>query len=333
MSLLWILLQFAAGFVLLVAGAEFLVRGASRLASRFNVSPVVIGLTVVAFGTSLPELVVTMTANLSSSQGGQIAIGNIVGSNIANLGLILGLSGLVSVLYVNSQFPKREVPILLAATLIFTFFAMTDGGISQVEGAILLAGLIGFLIFNLRSAQTEAAYRREVTETMEAAESIDSRIGRPSEQIWFDGLSILLGLAGLVIGAQWLVGAAEQIAKQLGVPELIIGLTLVALGTSLPEVATSLVAVFRKQGEIAVGNIVGSNIFNVFAIAGMTALVKPLPAASSLLYGDFAVMILLTVLVLIMVWRRPYDINRLEAGTLLGIYLVYCFYLLARGVG
>jgi cation:H+ antiporter len=331
MSGIIIALQFLAGFVFLVAGAEFLVRGASRLAARYHVPEVIIGLTIVAFGTSLPELVVSLTANMDPDGGSAIAIGNVVGSNIANLGLILGLAGLMAVLQVRASFPRREVPILLGVTILFAAIALLTGGISRIVGGFFVVGLAVFTFFNYRAAMAEQAYAENVADALSAAEAIDYQIARPSHQLWFDTLSILMGLGGLVLGANWLVDAAEQIALALGVPELIIGLTLVALGTSLPEVATTVVAVFRGNTDIAIGNVVGSNLFNILGIAGITALVSPIPLPPGMIF-DFAAMIGLTALVLFFIWRKPHDINRWEAGTLLGCYLLYCALLVWRAV-
>jgi len=329
MSILLLVLQFLVGFVFLVGGAEFLVRGASRLAARFNVPDVIIGMTIVAFGTSLPELVVSLTANMSADGGNDIAIGNVVGSNIANLGLILGLAGLVAVLDVKASFPRREVPFLLGVTVLFAALALLGGGIGRVVGGVFVVGLAVFTWFNYRAAMGEQAYRENVEDTLMAAEAIDHQIARPSRQVWFDGLSILMGLAGLVLGANWLVDAADQIAQALGVSDLIIGLTLVAIGTSLPEAATSLVAVFRGKSDIAIGNIVGSNLFNILGIVGITVLVKPITLPPGML-PDFLVMIGMTVVVFAFIWRKPHDINRWEAGVLVGCYVAYCALLVWR---
>ncbi|MBK8046231.1 MAG: hypothetical protein IPK16_03335 [Anaerolineales bacterium] len=204
---------------------------------------IVIGLTIVAFGTSLPELVVSLTAALSGDEAADIAIGNIIGSNIANIGLVLGLCGLIAALYVKASFTRREVRILIGVTVIVTI-ASIGGTIGRIEGVLLTIGLIVITFLNYRAAMTELNTRMVVEGTLEAAEVIDDQIVQPSRQIWFDLLLIVMGMGGLVMGASWLVTAADQIATALGVPDVIIGLTLVAIGTSLPEVATSVVAVF-----------------------------------------------------------------------------------------
>ena len=326
MPVILLLLQFFAGFALLVAGAEFLVRGASRIAATFRLSQAVIGLTVVAFGTSLPELVVSLTASFSGTAS-DIAIGNIVGSNIANLGLILGLCGLVATLDVKANFPRREIPLLIGITVIFIIMAVLGDAISRIDGLLLVAGLVVFETVSLRAATRERDFNAELTETVAAAEAIDDQIARPSRRLWIDLLLIVLGVVGLVLGAQWLVDAASALARLLGVPELIIGLTLVAVGTSLPEVATSLVAVSRKNGDIAIANVIGSNIFNILGIAGITAAVSPLTVPAGMIVTSFLPMLGFTLLVALLVLPKPHDIKRWEAALLLTLYLTYTIWL------
>ena len=321
MNVFLLAVQFAAGFVLLVGGAELLVRGASRLAVRFHLPPVLIGLTIVAFGTSLPELVVSLTAALNG-QAADIAMGNIVGSNIANLGLILGLAGVIRALHVEPGFVRRELPILMAVSLLFMGMVSLNVDIDRLEGALLVAGFIGVTLLSLRAARREPAYAADVQTTVKTVESIDPGAVQPSRALWVDILGILVGLGGLVLGAQWLVDAASQLARAFGISEVVIGLTLVALGTSLPEVATSLVAVLRGNSEIAVGNVVGSNLFNLLAIAGITALVSPLSVPAGM-WLDFGVMILLTALVWLFAWWPRGRIARWEAAILLAMYVAY----------
>jgi cation:H+ antiporter len=329
MNILLLLLQFVAGFVLLVAGAEFLVRGASRLAVRFHLPPVLIGLTIVAFGTSMPELVVSLTAALGG-EAGDIAIGNIVGSNIANFGLILGLAGLVRALPVAAGFPRRELPILLGVSLLFTGFAWFNSDIGRLEGALLFGGFLGVTYLSWRAAAKEPAYSQEVRDTVATVEAIDPGTAQPSRALWVDLFAILLGLAGLVFGAQWLVDAASELARALGVSEVVIGLTLVAIGTSLPEVATSLVAVVRGNTDIAVGNVVGSNLFNLLAIAGITAMVSPLSVPGGMAI-DIGVMLLLTAVVWLFALLPGHRITRWQAAVLLAIYIADIVQLTLRG--
>lgn len=330
MTLILLVVKFVAGFLLLVGGAEFLVRGASRIAATFRIPPAVIGLTIVAFGTSLPELVVSLTASLNG-QASDIAVGNIVGSNIANLGLILGICGLIAAITVKASFAQREIPILVVITTLFTILAAVDGAIGRIDGVVFVAGLVVFNVFSFRAATREREFQEELVETVEAAETIDDRIATPSQQPWFDALLILLGVIGLIVGAEWLVNAATEIARALSVPEFIIGLTLVAVGTSLPEVATSLVAVFRKNGDIAIANVIGSNIFNILGIAGITAIVSPLQVPAHMIVTSFLPMLGFTVLVALFVWPKPNDIKRWEATILLVLYFAYTIWLIAFG--
>ncbi len=315
------LLQFIAGFVLLVGGAEFLVRSSSRLAVRFHLPPVLIGLTIVAFGTSLPELVVSLTAALNGETSG-IAIGNIVGSNIANLGLILGLVGLLAALPIDAGFPRRELPILLGVSILFMGMVWLNGDINRLEGALLIAGFVGVTMLSWRAAAREPIYIDNIQTTVETIEIIDPETAKPSRSIWIDILAIVVGLGGLVLGANWLVDAAAAIARMFGVSEVVIGLTLVAFGTSLPEVASSIVAVLRGNSEIAVGNIVGSNLFNLLAITGITAVVSPLSVPPGMAV-DFGMMILLTALLWLFAWRRPHRIAHWQAALLLALYIGY----------
>jgi len=329
MEIFWAIAQFIAGFVFLVGGAELLIRGASRIALRLGIQPIVVGLTVVAFGTSAPELVVSVTANLTNSGSSDLAIGNIVGSNIANLGLILGLCGSVYALRVNRHIITVEYPLLIGVTLIFGWM-LYGGVLGQWEGLLLFAGLVGFIGWNVFTARRQYEMAHAAEESLEAAASVDERILRPSEQLWFDVLLVVMGLGGLVLGADWLVSGSRTIALAFGVSEVVIGLTLVAVGTSLPEVATSLVASFRGQGDLAIGNVVGSNLFNMLGVAGVTAAIKPLRAPESI-GVDLLVMVAFTVLVYLLVWKQPHRIERWQGALLILLYAVYVVFLFVRG--
>ena len=238
MEIAWAIAQFVIGFIFLVGGAELLIRGASRIALRFGVQPIIIGLTIVAFGASAPELLVSVTANLGNASGSDLAIGNIIGSNIANLGLILGLCGSVYALSVNRHIVKIEYPLMAGVTVAFSVM-MLGGILYRWEGLLLFAGLIAFLVWNIITARRQYEMAHAAEENLEAATTVDAKIARPSEQPWFDGLLIVMGLGGLVLGADWLVTGSRTIALAFGVSEMVIGLTLVAVGTSLPEAATS----------------------------------------------------------------------------------------------
>lgn len=325
----WAVAQFVAGFIFLVGGAELLIRGASRIALRLGIQPIVVGLTVVAFGTSAPELLVSVTANLGDTGGSDMALGNIIGSNIANLGLILGLCGSLYALTVNKRVVKVEYPLMIGATLLFSVLLL-GGTLYRWEGLLLFAGLVAFLGWNVVTARRQYAEAHPAEKNLEVAASVDSQIAQPSGQPWFDGLLIVMGLGGLVLGADWLVTGARTIALALGVSEMVIGLTLVAVGTSLPEAATSLMATFRKQGDLAIGNVVGSNLFNILGIAGLTAAIKPLTAPPGL-WPDLVVMLVFTVLVYALVWQAPHKIERWQGALLLLLYVVYMISLFMRG--
>lgn len=251
-------LLFVVGLVALFFGGEYLVRGASAIARKFNLSPMVIGLTIVGFGTSAPEMLVSVQAALAGQPA--IAIGNVLGSNIANILLILGVSAAIAPLLIPVRKLWRDLAFMLAATAAI-WFMLLDGEVTRLDGGLLLAGLVIFLV---------TAF---ITGKSDDDESIDGDI--PQWKAWAMTLG---GLVVLVIGARLLVDSATEIARAYGISEAVIGLTIVAVGTSLPELATSVIAAIRKQTEIAVGNIVGSNIFNIFGILGVTAIISPIPA-------------------------------------------------------
>lgn len=249
---------FLLGLFALFVGGEGLVRGASAVARRNNISPVVIGLTIVGFGTSAPEMLVSVQAALAGQPA--ISIGNALGSNIANILLILGISAVIAPLVIPFAKLRRDIVIMLLATAMI-WVMLLDGVVTRLEGTLLLAGLLVFLGLAFATGKVEPS----------EASSDDM----PQWKAW---LYTLGGLVVLVIGARLLVDSSTQIARAFGISEAVIGLTIVAIGTSLPELATSAIAAFRKQTEIAVGNVVGSNIFNIFGILGTTALITPIPA-------------------------------------------------------
>lgn len=251
-------LLFVVGLVGLFLGGEYLVRGASSIARKFNLSPMVIGLTIVGFGTSAPELLVSVQAALEGQPA--IAIGNVLGSNIANILLILGVSAAISALMIPLRKIWRDLGFMLAATALI-WWMLLDSTVTRTEGMILVAGLLIFLTTAFVTGQVEPDDADAAPVSMPIA--LAQTIG---------------GLIVLVIGARLLVDSATEIARAFGISEAVIGLTIVAVGTSLPELATSIIAAIRKQTEIAVGNVVGSNIFNIFAILGITALITPIPA-------------------------------------------------------
>ncbi len=312
------------GFVCLVAGAEALVRGASQIAARTGMSSVVIGLTVVAFGTSAPELAVSVGDALRGDEGsGSIALGNVVGSNIANILLALGIAAAVGgSLIVAQRIVRLDVPIMIGASVLVFVMAL-DHQLSRLEGAVLFALVIAYVSWTVITA------RRTTTaaDIAEYDEAID-----PTEQthhaVWIDLLMVAAGLALLVVGAQLLVNSATDIAEELGVSDLVIGLTVVAIGTSLPEIATSVLAVMRGQRDIAVGNAIGSNIFNLLAVLGLTALVSPDPlrVPESAIQVDLPVMVAVAVACL-PIFATGYVLRRWEGIAFLGYYVAYVVWL------
>ena len=324
------MLLFVLGLVALILGAELLVRGASRLALSLGITPLVVGLTVVAFGTSAPELAVSV----QSAWAGQvdIALGNVVGSNIFNVLFILGLSALITPLMVHQQVIRQEVPIMIGVSLLLWALAL-DGGINRWEGLLLTALVVGYTVLLIRQSRREtAAVQAEVD-----AEYTEAFDGPPKEVGAHWGVQVLLILAGLallVLGAGWLVEAAVAFARHLGVSELVIGLTIVAAGTSLPEVATSVMAALRGERDIAVGNVVGSNIFNILSVLGISASVAPsaLDVAPSIPVLDLPVMVAVAVACL-PVFFTGNRIDRWEGGLFLGLYAAYTLYLILHASG
>ena len=316
------------GFVLLYFGAEWLVKGSGEIAYRVGISPLVVGLTVVAFGTSAPELMVSLKANLGASPEPDIALGNIIGSNICNIMLILGVGALVRPIVVHGQIIKREVPILLVATLVF-FGMLWDGTVNRVEGGVLFAGIIFYVVASVLMAKKEpqpSQYDEAEAEQIK----IVKRSG-PGRVVLDLGL-ILIGLAGLVLGAHLLVGSGVFLAEDFGVPSAIIGLTLVAFGTSLPELATAVVAARRNQGDIITGAAIGSCIFNILCVIGIASLVLRLNA-DKVNRVDLWVMLGATVLIIPLLATRM-KISRGEGLLLLLGYVAYTVYLVVwRGVG
>lgn len=314
-------LLFFLGLVLLVVGAEALVRGASRLALSFGISPLVVGLTVVAFGTSAPELAVSLQSAVAGSA--DLALGNVVGSNIFNVLFILGISALIVPLIVARQLVRQEVPVMIGVSLLLLALAV-DGRIGRGDGALLLGLLLAYTAFLVRQSrrQNQGGNAGLADGALASASGWDSR---PLVQL----LLIAAGLGALVSGATLLVDAAVGFAQYLGVSELVIGLTIVAAGTSLPEVATSIIAALRGQRDIAVGNVVGSNVFNILGVLGLSSLVGPagIGVAPSVLAFDLPVMIAVALACLPIVFTG-HLIARWEGALFFGLYAAYMAYVL-----
>ncbi len=311
---------FLLGLLLLVGGAELLVRGASRLAASIGISPLVVGLTVVAFGTSAPELAVS----LQSAWSGQadLAMGNVVGSNIANVLLILGLSATIAPLLVASQLIRIDVPLMIGASVLLYLLAF-DGQLAWWDGALLFAGIIVYTVWLIRQSRREGkAIQAEFSAEFGAPLT-------PGRFAWLTNLALIIaGLILLVFGARWLVDSAVTFARWFGVSELIIGLTVVAVGTSLPELATSLLAALRGERDIAVGNVIGSNIFNLLSVLGLASLISPQGVTVSTAVQAFDLPIMIAVAIACLpIFYTGHQIARWEGLLFLGYYAVYVAYL------
>ena len=368
-----IVLLLIAGLVLLVVGGELLVRGASSVAAVFGISPLVIGLTVVAFGTSSPELAVSIQAGLSGTP--DIAVGNVVGSNIFNVLFILGVCALILPLLVSRQLVRREVPIMIGTSFLLLILAL-DGAIGLIDGLLLFASLIGYIAWSIITSRQETAAAKGSEEPV----TIDTIAGKSPLWLlgavgvlgvalvgyllgWFDivitgfliagtllfiagslfgkgGTTkggdiahqvgfIIAGLGTLVLGAGWLIESATAIAQAFGVSDLIIGLTIVAAGTSLPEVATSIIATMRNERDIAIGNVVGSNIFNILGILGLSALVTPGGLTVNPLIISFDMPIMIAVaLACLPIFFTGFNIARWEGFLFLASYVAYTLFLI-----
>jgi len=311
-------LMIAGGLVALTFGADLLIKGASTLAARFGISAIVIGLTVVAFGTSAPEMAVSVKGAISGQT--DIAVGNVLGSNLLNILLILGLSAVIIPLSVHLQIIRVEVPIMIAAG-VFTYFFSLDGRIDRLEGLLTFGLLAVYLLFQVHLALKEK--KDELGTTVS-----------PSSSLWQDVARILGGFALLVFGSNYFVTGAVDIARGFGVSELVIGLTIVALGTSLPEVATSITAALKKQTDIAVGNVVGSNIFNSLGVLGLAGTVspKPIQVSAQALSFDFPLSIAVSLLCFPF-FLGGLTIGRLEGAGFLAVYIGYVSYLILDQLG
>ncbi|MGB0991139.1 MAG: calcium/sodium antiporter [Akkermansiaceae bacterium] len=342
MELLIHFLWLIGGLALLYYGAEWLVKGAAELALRLGISPLVVGLTVVAFGTSMPELLVCLKANSPEviatpaswvgfhidvgEASPDIAVGNIVGSNIFNIALILGVAALIRPIVIHSQLVKRELPILIVSSGVFLWM-MRDMTLSRMEGGILTAGVIIYVASSLIQSK-KANFTQEFEEFSE--EEI-AQAKKGGMRVVLDFFLITIGIVALVLGAEWLVNHGEAIAVAFGVPEVIISLTLFALGTSLPELATSIVASLKKQGDIITGNAVGSCIFNLLAVMGVTAGVRPL-AAEQVSWLDLGVMFALAALIMPFMWSKM-RLSKLEGAILLVVAIGYAGMVIGMGRG
>lgn len=307
------------GVVLLVLGSDFLVKGASKLAAAAGISSLVIGLTVVAYGTSAPEMAVSAMAAFAGNA--DISVGNVVGSNIFNVFIILGISALIVPLTVNRQLIRLDVPLMIIVSFILVLLSL-DGSISKIDGVLLFGGAIVYTIGLIRMSRRE---------TKEATKGTEKEKTTPVELLK-SLLFLIVGLVLLVVGSNYLVKGAVQIATALGVSQLIIGLTIVAAGTSMPELATSVTAAIRGERDIAIGNIVGSNIFNILAVLGFSGILSPnaITVASSALVSDLPIMIL-SALLCFPFFISGMRLGRLEGAVFILLYAAYTAFLAATG--
>ena len=316
------------GFVLLYFGAEWLVKGSSSLARSLGVTPIVIGLTVVAFGTSAPELVVSLISSIKGKS--MIAVGNVVGSNICNIALVLGLSALFNPIKSDPSVIRRDIPIMLGISL-YLLVLTANSTLGRIEGATLFAGIIAYTFINyyLAKKETQDATVGEMSAAIQSELEEIGYIASRSKQI----LLVAIGIVGVVGGAQIVVENAVLIMKILGVSEKFIGLTIVAFGTSLPELATSVVAAMRGEMDISIGNLVGSNVFNIMSVLGAASLVRPIPIPGGFfesgLWIDYLVMLFTSFLPWLLM-RRTYTVDRKGGALLLLCYVGYLTYLIIK---
>ena len=303
MSILWVIL----GFILLVVGGEFLVRASVALSFKFNISKMVIGMTVVSFATSAPELLVSLQAALSGSPA--IAINNVVGSNIANIGLVLGITAMVGTIAVDKSFYKLNWPVMMVFSIVLYYFLKNDNVLTAIEGGILFVGLIIFLIYLIRSAKKDVI-----------VEDVDDALSTVSN--FKIGLWLLIGAVALYFGSEWLVAGAKEIATAVGVSEAVIGVSLIAIGTSVPELAASVIAAAKQEKAISLGNLIGSNIFNIASVLGLTAMIKPIPVTEpQILSSDIFWMLGFSAILIPLIFiTKRFQISRIK-----GFFLVVCY--------
>lgn len=318
---------FVVGLLMLYYCAGWLVKGSSSLAQSLGLTPLVIGLTVVAFGTSAPELVVSIVSSLKGKS--MIAVGNVVGSNICNIALVLGLSAIVHPIKGSRSVIQRDIPIMLGVSLYLLVISL-NSNIGRLEGASLFGGIIVYTCFNYYIAHKESkrSIHHESYALAYAVDNIEHITSRSRQIVW-----IAAGIIGVVAGAEILIDAAVGIMKVFGVSEKFIGLTIVALGTSLPELATSVVAALKKEMEISIGNLVGSNVFNILSVLGAASLVKPIPIPGGFIQSGLLIDYLFMMFVSFLPWlmmRKKYVVTRRDGMILLLCYVGYVLYLIIK---
>jgi len=305
-----------AGLALLVVGGDFLVRASVGLSFRLKISKLVIGMTVVSFATSAPELLVSLQAALDGIS--DIALGNVIGSNIANIGLVLGITAIISPLAIDRDFYKLNWPMMMLASFVLYYFLKNDGVLTAIEGLMLFVGLVLFLIILIRSSRKS---------TKANLEEVDDALSEVSDFKIF--MWLLIGAAGLYFGSEWLVEGAKQLAKAIGISDYAISVTVIAIGTSVPELAASVIAALKKEKAISLGNLIGSNIFNIASVLGLTAIVKPIvvnPNTPQILVTNIFWMIAFAaVLIPLMIIPKRFEIGRLKGMLLFGAYIFFIY--------
>lgn len=306
------------GLFVLILGGDFLVRGASNIALRLHISPLVVGLTIVAFGTSAPELLISLKAALAGSP--DLAMGNVVGSNICNLALVLGITCVIEPIHVRSDSMKIDWPVAMGSAILL-YFVSLQGYINRTEGIIFFGLLLAYTFFIIRKSRKETKSMREIEDELDLPDSTASNA-------WKDVVYLMIGCLGLYYGSEWFVGGAQDLARELGVSERVIGITVLALGTSLPELVTAIVAALKKETDLALGNLMGSNIFNILSILGVTSIITEIKVSAEIISHDMLPMLGITLLILpFMITGR--NIGRIEGVILLLIYVVYTYSVVA----
>ena len=297
------------GFLLLVIGGEFIVRSSVAISLKFKISKLVIGMTVVAFATSLPELIVSINAALNNSPA--IAINNVIGSNIANIALVLSIISILSFIKVDKNFYKQDWPIMFGFSILLTLFCITDQTLNQIEGAILVASLFFFIYYSLKKSNNELII-----------DDLDDKLVSTSNTkiiIW-----LIISSLSLYFGAEFLVNGAVNFAKQINISEAVISVSIVAIGTSIPELAASLIAITKKEKGISVGNLIGSNIFNIGSVLGITAIIKPIQIANEIIERDIIWMLFFALLLLFMaLLPKKNDLGKLKGFSMLLLYFIF----------
>jgi len=301
------------GLIILILGGDFLVKGSSSIALRLKISPLVVGLTIVAFGTSTPELLISIKSALSGSP--DLAMGNVIGSNICNLALVLGISAIISPIFVQKNSLKIDWPMTMGSSLLL-YLLVREGYVDSYEGILFISLLIIYIIFIIWKSRKDIKTARVLEKEFDLPDT--------SNTLLKDLSYITLGSAGLYLGAEWFVGGAQDLATLMGIEERIIGITVLALGTSLPELVTSSVAAFKKETDLALGNLMGSNIFNILSILGITSIITEIRVNDVILNTDIIWMLGITLIVLpLMLTRR--QIGRVDGIILLMIYIYYTY--------